>query len=539
VSDIFISYSRKDQDFSERIVSALVNEGFEPWIDWKNIPKGEELGKEIEQGIEEADIFLFLVSPSSTQSEWCNKEIAHAVKNGKRILPVIILDIQLKNIHPEISKRNCISCIEGQTDFDKAISEISQTIRTDYEWVKYHTKLQIKALDWGWQRDEAQLLKGKELQYAEKQQSKIGPDKNPQLTSLQREFILASIDEEKRLNKRARFFRSVFIVIVITMLGALSVAMIAGLILYDKTPATVAVKGSVAEIRNRFNYRFFHVDVSSSITQYSFPVNLIPGQGYTIILGTGPDGAHPSTIFAYDMDGKLRWSFTANADIYNGPTANFSVTRIIVDQLLNNSQYQILFTTQKTDWFPSELVLLDANGKQLDYYWNSGFIYDVLLADFEGDGNKEIVVSAVNNDLGAVVVGDSAKHPSVVYILSPKQGFVGQTFPPIQDSNLPSGIEFNDWIAVLEPHTVQGIQLRIVPDAGQNLIEVLISPQGGFIYLNAEGKIQRVGLSDNWVSLYGQKSPADFICFLQGKDDNWRFSSEIGNESSCPWYVGQ
>ena len=47
MSHIFISYSRKDEAYVEIIVDALKKSRLMPWVDWKNIPKGEELQKEI------------------------------------------------------------------------------------------------------------------------------------------------------------------------------------------------------------------------------------------------------------------------------------------------------------------------------------------------------------------------------------------------------------------------------------------------------------------------------------------------------------
>ena len=192
MSHIFISYSRNDLAIAERIIDALAKDDLEPWIDWKSIPKGEVFEREIEQGIEKAEIFLFLVSPDSVQSDWCNKEIAHAVKNGKRILPVVLRDADLKTIHPEISKRNWILCRDGRDDFNKAIEKIHETIHTDYEWLKYHTKLQIKALDWERGKDNSRLLRGKELREAEQQFAEISSQKDPPPTELQREYILES-----------------------------------------------------------------------------------------------------------------------------------------------------------------------------------------------------------------------------------------------------------------------------------------------------------------------------------------------------------
>ena len=202
MSHIFISYSRKNFDFAGKIVQALAENALDTWIDRKSIPKGEDWEMEIYRGIEEADAFLFLISPDSVASQMCNKEIEHAVKNGKRILPIVIRDAGLKNIHPEISKRNWIFCRDGQDNFDKAIEETRKTIHTDYEWLKYHTKLQVKALDWERTKDSSRLLRGKELREAEQQLTEVSIQEDPQPTKIQREYILASQRNEIRTRRQ-------------------------------------------------------------------------------------------------------------------------------------------------------------------------------------------------------------------------------------------------------------------------------------------------------------------------------------------------
>jgi hypothetical protein len=42
MSHIFISYSRKDLTFAQKIVDALAAKDLDTWIDWKSIPKGED-----------------------------------------------------------------------------------------------------------------------------------------------------------------------------------------------------------------------------------------------------------------------------------------------------------------------------------------------------------------------------------------------------------------------------------------------------------------------------------------------------------------
>jgi formylglycine-generating enzyme required for sulfatase activity len=199
MSHIFVSYSRKDSNLVERIVDALTGDDLKPWIDWKSIPKGEVVQREIHQAIEEADVFLFFVSPDSIQSKWCGDEIDHAARNNKRILPIVLHDTDPKIIHPEISKRNWIFCREGQDNFFKAIEETQKTIHTDYEWLKYHTELQVKALKWRQKKgDPSRLLWGKELREA-KSQIAEKKKKDPPLTELQQLYILKSQLFMKRL----------------------------------------------------------------------------------------------------------------------------------------------------------------------------------------------------------------------------------------------------------------------------------------------------------------------------------------------------
>lgn len=217
MSHIFISYSRKNLDFAQKIVNALAENDLDTWIDWESIPKGEDWEQEIYRGIEGADAFLFLFSPDSVASEMCNKELSCAVRNGKRILPIVVRDTERRIIPDEISKRNWIFCREEKDDFKKAIAETRETIQTDYEWLKYHTRLQVKALEWERKKDASQHLRGKDLRDAEEQLASSG-QKEPQPTDLQRQFVLAS----RAGQTRTRNIVIVIASIVLIALGLLS-----------------------------------------------------------------------------------------------------------------------------------------------------------------------------------------------------------------------------------------------------------------------------------------------------------------------------
>ena len=78
MTQVFVSYSRKDEHFVRRLVAALVAEKREVWLDEKDIEPTAEWLKKIFDNIEAADNFLFVISPDSVVSIYARKEIDHA-----------------------------------------------------------------------------------------------------------------------------------------------------------------------------------------------------------------------------------------------------------------------------------------------------------------------------------------------------------------------------------------------------------------------------------------------------------------------------
>src|SRR5215208_6753850 len=144
MASLFISYSRKDIEAARKLTEAFKGQGLDFWIDWEGIPPTVDWWKEIEKGIEEADIFLFLISPDSARSKVCKQEIEHAVKNGKRLIPVVVRDVRADETPEELRRLNWIF-LKEEDDFQTAFGTLIAAIRSDYEWVQTHRRLQVKA----------------------------------------------------------------------------------------------------------------------------------------------------------------------------------------------------------------------------------------------------------------------------------------------------------------------------------------------------------------------------------------------------------
>lgn len=97
MKQLFISYSRKDLEITRRITERFETNGLDAWVDWQDIPPSIDWMKEIQKGIEDADVFVYLVSPDSISSSVFADEVNHAVLNGKRIIPVIVRDFDAKS----------------------------------------------------------------------------------------------------------------------------------------------------------------------------------------------------------------------------------------------------------------------------------------------------------------------------------------------------------------------------------------------------------------------------------------------------------
>ncbi|MCU0497663.1 MAG: TIR domain-containing protein [Anaerolineae bacterium] len=87
---VFVSYSRRDKAFTERIARDLSDAGLDVWVDFRQIQGGERWQEEIYRGIERCEILIACLSPDSVKSVWCGKEILAARDLGKVILPIMV-----------------------------------------------------------------------------------------------------------------------------------------------------------------------------------------------------------------------------------------------------------------------------------------------------------------------------------------------------------------------------------------------------------------------------------------------------------------
>lgn len=202
-SEVFISYSRADSDFARQLNEALQTQGKTTWFDQESIASGADFQQEIYQGIESADNFLFILSPTSINSPYCADEVEYAANLNKRFITVLYRAIDVSKLHPELAKVQWIDFNRHNGDFYANFSELIRTLETDRDHVQRHTKFSQKALEWQEKgKNKDLLLRGNELATALEWLSETqAQQKKPVPTTLQQEHIDKSYRHKDFLHK--------------------------------------------------------------------------------------------------------------------------------------------------------------------------------------------------------------------------------------------------------------------------------------------------------------------------------------------------
>ena len=129
MSDVFITYARKDLDFVKGLHASLEARGKSAWVDWEGIPPSAEWLGEIKGAIEETEAFVFVISPYSCSSEICALELAHAREQGKRLIPVLRAEVSASEVDASLRGLNWI-LLRTADDQDLGVERLVAALET-------------------------------------------------------------------------------------------------------------------------------------------------------------------------------------------------------------------------------------------------------------------------------------------------------------------------------------------------------------------------------------------------------------------------
>ncbi len=232
---VFISYSRRDMQFADRLVAALEIRGLNVLIDRRDLPLLEDWERELIGFVRQSDTVVFVVSPHSIASRVCTWEIEQVRLHSKRLAPVVIAEIQGVEVPPEISRISYLFFTDDRL-FEQRADELAQALNTDVRWLKEHTRLGEIARRWEEHSGpEDELIRGRDLDDADAWAARR-PRDAPIVTPLQQRFLAASrkaqserLERERRTVARTRRLQriaawtlsSIAILVTIVLVGAL------------------------------------------------------------------------------------------------------------------------------------------------------------------------------------------------------------------------------------------------------------------------------------------------------------------------------
>jgi len=129
----------------------------------------------------------------------------------------------------------------------------------------------------------------------------------------------------------------------------------------------------------------------------------LEGNGHASVLfvyspASSQQSPHSSTLICYSDRGKEKWRWTPGKDLPElaGSPATYLIHTLGILKATGGKPPRIVVLSQHDPWWPSQIAMLDSDGKTISEYWHSGGLDSMLLADLDGDGREEILATGVS-----------------------------------------------------------------------------------------------------------------------------------------------
>jgi WD40 repeat protein len=361
LADVFVSYSRQDTDFVQRLAASIELRGKAVWIDTEGIADSEVFPQAIRSAIEGSDAFLFVITPAAVASDFCEQEVSYARTLEKRIVPVLRSPVPDPELPEEIRERNWIPFTELD-DYDTSLERVVRALDTDLNFRREHTRWLVKAIEWdGEKRDRSFLLHGSELKAAESWLARTSPDANPAPTTLQSEYVLAS---RRAAARRQRVLLAVSIVVAVFALG------LGALALLSRNQAVSASKTARAQALAAESQSEQSADPEVSVLLARQAVQLLPIPEAVAALRQAMDAS--SVRVALPTESGRQCGFQSGLSIAYSPTGNRVAESLCTGDVvvLNTSSGRVVYRRHLSK--QASAVAYDPSGRVLAVGTNKG-----------------------------------------------------------------------------------------------------------------------------------------------------------------------
>lgn len=146
MTQVFISYSRKDITFVDRLAADLKNAGIDVWYDVSGIAGGDRWRMEIENALRSSQYVIVVLSPDAIASEWVEREFLFSSNLKRKIIPLMhrpcelplnYVDLNYIDVQGENYQRNFPDLLQALTiDPTKVSLPAGRVQKPPFEWKK-------------------------------------------------------------------------------------------------------------------------------------------------------------------------------------------------------------------------------------------------------------------------------------------------------------------------------------------------------------------------------------------------------------------
>ena len=225
-----------------------------------------------------------------------------------------------------------------------------------------------------------------------------------------------------------------------------------------------------------------------------------------------------SSLYCFSESGEIKWIYTPGRRVHIGNEEYdppFDVAHFKVAKTAEGTR--IVTVNTHYLYFPTQVAVLDPDGKMLSDYWHAGHFQQMEIADLDGDKKPEIYLAGINNDYkaGTFVVLDienvrgASDEPGADYRFNgvpSAQERARLIFPPtcftkkLEPFNEVSQITFNDGgitLGVTQGFVGSRRGTTIMYDLDRSLHVRSISPTSAFLAAHKEMEAQKL-LDHHW-----------------------------------------
>jgi len=190
---------------------------------------------------------------------------------------------------------------------------------------------------------------------------------------------------------------------VVGLLAYFSITMLAR----DRRPQSARLDGTVLRIMDANGKELWSKSFADGFSSDWYKIvgsyiwfGDLEGKGHTSVLFSyfPAQMTHSATLICYSDRGEEKWRWTPGRELPElaGSPATYVIWAIRVLKATETKPRRIVVASQHQPWWPSQIALLDTNGKTISEYWHSGGLGSMILGDLDGNDKEEIIAAGVS-----------------------------------------------------------------------------------------------------------------------------------------------